>query len=30
LPKKEGETNDTPAAYHTPLRQALIDDHSRH
>ena len=21
LPKKEGETNDTPAAYHTPLRQ---------
>jgi hypothetical protein len=28
--RKKAETNDTPAAYRAPLRQALIHDHSRH
>jgi hypothetical protein len=28
--RRRAETNDTPVAYRAPLRQALIDDHSRH
>jgi hypothetical protein len=30
LPPKEGETEDSPAAYLAPLRQALIDKNSGH
>jgi hypothetical protein len=30
LPPKEGETDDSPAAYIAPLRQALIDKNCGH
>jgi hypothetical protein len=30
LPPKENETDDSPASYLAPLRQALIDDNSGH
>jgi hypothetical protein len=30
LPVKEGETDESSAAYRAPLRQALIDDNERH
>ena len=30
LPIKEGETDQSPAAYRAPLRQALIDDNTGH
>lgn len=30
LPPKEGETDESPAAYVAPLRQALIDDNKGH
>jgi hypothetical protein len=30
LPAKEGETEQSPAAYLSPLRQALIDKNSGH
>lgn len=30
LPLKEGETDESPAAYLTPLRQALIDKNTGH
>ena len=30
LPITEGETEDSPAGYRAPLRQALIDDNTGH
>ena len=30
LPVKETETDESPAAYRAPLRQALIDDNTGH
>ena len=30
LPIKEGETDQSPAAYRAPLRRALIDDNAGH
>jgi hypothetical protein len=30
LPMQESETDDSPVAYRAPLRQALIDDNTRH
>ena len=30
LPPKENETNESPAAYVVPLRQAFIDDNTGH
>ena len=30
LPIQEGETDESPAAYRAPLRQALIDDNAGH
>jgi hypothetical protein len=30
LPKKERETDSSPAAYLSPLRTALLDDNRRH
>jgi len=30
LPIGEGETDESPAAYRAPLRQALIDDNAGH
>ena len=30
LPIAEGETDDSPVAYRSPLRQALLDDNAGH